>query len=288
MSSFLISTSFLCSSTCLSLICSGKTFTTLGNEYSPGIVLLAIGDIFHYIAQSPNRQFLLRISCIEIYNEEINDLLATGPQSRNLKLENVGGLNKDGTINLAATQVGVKIRGLTQEFVKSPAEFIQLLLRGEENRKIASTDANLRSSRSHTMFRIHIESRARAQPNAPTPPSKKIRSSLLTFVDLAGSECISELGGSLERQRECRHINKSLLGLSRVIVKLAEGQGNVEGGHVPYRDSTLTRVLRPALGGNSHTLFICCVSPHQACREESVRQEMRANTRIYKEIRQRY
>lgn len=190
-------------------------------------------------------------------------------------MDTIGGLNKDGTLNPHATQVGVKIRGLTQEFVKSPAEFIQLLLRGEENRKIASTDANLRSSRSHTMFRIHIESRSRSTPGSDGSgnggaTSKKIRSSLLTFCDLAGSECISQLGGSADRQKECRHINKSLLGLSRVIVALAEGQGSAPDGHVPYRDSTITRVLKPALGGNSHTLFICCISPQQACREESV------------------
>lgn len=179
----------------------------------------------------------------------------------------------------------------------NPAEFIALLLRGEENRKIASTDANLRSSRSHTMFRIHIESRARAPTAAPTPystgaaataptasptaataaASRKIRSSLLTFMDLAGSECISQLGGSLERQKECRFINKSLLGLSRVIVKLSENGGAAAHGgdlsHVPFRDSKVTRILKPALGGNSHTLFICCISPVLSCREESVRWE---------------
>ena len=314
---------------------SGKTYTTLGNEFSPGIVLLAIGDLFHYIAQTPSRQFLLRISCLEIYNEEIHDLLVS-PEDRaqglgqNLKLESVAALNKDGTKNMQSLQ-GVKIKGLTQEFVRyglprahtnalrcdrrnvarlvpcahhwlfllssfvfalasNPAEFIALLLRGEENRKIASTDANLRSSRSHTMFRIHIESRARAPTAAPTPystgaaataptasptaataaASRKIRSSLLTFMDLAGSECISQLGGSLERQKECRFINKSLLGLSRVIVKLSENGANGDLSHVPFRDSKVTRILKPALGGNSHTLFICCISPVLSCREESV------------------
>lgn len=174
--------------------------------------------------------------------------------------------------------------------LSNPAEFIALLLRGEENRKIASTDANLRSSRSHTMFRIHIESRARAPTAAPTPystgaaataptasptaataaASRKIRSSLLTFMDLAGSECISQLGGSIERQKECRFINKSLLGLSRVIVKLSENGANGDLSHVPFRDSKVTRILKPALGGNSHTLFICCISPVLSCREESV------------------
>jgi len=267
---------------------SGKTYTTLGDSFSPGIVLLAIGDIFHYIAQSPNRQFLLRISCLEIYNEEINDLLVSDGSGQNLKLENVGGLNKDGTLNPALTS-GVKIKGLRQEFVRSPAEFIALLLRSEENRKIASTDANLRSSRSHTMFRIHIESRARAPTNADgtaaatvdpnagvngaaagAANTRKIRSSLLTFVDLAGSECISQLGGSLERQKECRYINKSLLGLSRVIVKLSENDAGDQT-HVPWRDSKLTRVMKPALGGNSHTLFVCCISPTTVCKEESVR-----------------
>lgn len=204
-----------------------------------------------------------------MYCEEINDLLSHGPGSKNLKLANIGGVNKDGTPNPLAN-TGVKIEGLTQEFVRSPAEFIALLLRGEENRRIASTDANLRSSRSHTMFRIHIESRARANPNAPATAqtSKKIRSSLLTFVDLAGSECINQLGGSVERQKECKAINRSLLGLSRVIVKLSEGADS-NGGHIPYRDSRLTRIMKPALGGNSHTLFICCISPTYACKDES-------------------
>jgi len=218
---------------------------------------------------------------------EINDLLVSDGSGQNLKLENVGGLNKDGTLNPALAS-GVKIRGLHQEFVRSPSEFIALLLRSEENRKIASTDANLRSSRSHTMFRIHIESRARAaaaaspdgsgaggagaDPNASNAASRKIRSSLLTFVDLAGSECISQLGGSLERQKECRYINKSLLGLSRVIVKLSENEAGDQS-HVPWRDSKLTRVMKPALGGNSHTLFVCCISPTAVCKEESVSLE---------------
>lgn len=108
---------------CYGQTSSGKTYTTLGNEFSPGIVLLAIGDLFHYIAQTPSRQFLLRISCLEIYNEEIHDLLVS-PEDRaqglgqNLKLESIAAINKDGTKNLQSLQ-GVKIKGLTQEFVRS-------------------------------------------------------------------------------------------------------------------------------------------------------------------------
>jgi len=275
---------------------SGKTHTVIGNEFSPGILLLAIGDIFHYIAQTPNRQFLLRVSCIEIYNEEINDLLAPEGQGLNLKLEDISESTQSSsssTSSAASTSTSVsnvKIRGLTQEFVRAPADFISLLLRAEERRAVAATDANERSSRSHTMFRIHIESRMRipssssnanatdttaqsiSAPSTTTTTSaapRKIRSSLLTFIDLAGSECINQLGSSFERRQECRFINRSLLGLGRVIKSLSEG-GEEAGIHVPWRDGKLTRVCRPALGGNAYTLFICCIAPGYQCRDESL------------------
>jgi hypothetical protein len=243
---------------------SGKTYTTLGDRAVPGIVLLAIGDIFHYVSQTPTRQFLLTICCVEIYNEQINDLLGPGTD---LKLA-VNGDTGD-----------VRIRGAKQEYVRSVSDFIGILLRSQQRRKVAATDANQRSSRSHTLFRISIESKVNSgnasSSSSSSSSSKRVRSSLLTFVDLAGSESISNVGSSKVRQAECRHINKSLFGLKRVVMKLAEHaqatgtEKRRQQQHVPFRDSKLTRILKPALGGNSQTLFVCTMTPTGACRDET-------------------
>lgn len=236
---------------CYGQTASGKTYTTLGNASSPGMVLHAVSDIFHHIRKSPARQFLLRVSCMEIYNEVVNDLIGG---AKNLRVE-----WKESTKQ-------VYIKGLTESFIRSPSDFVQLILKGESRRKTAATHANERSSRSHTIFRIRIESRLRRPDKNGV---RKVRSSLLSVVDLAGSECISQLPkGKRKLERELKHINRSLLGLSRVIMSLTR-EGNRGTDHVPYRDSKVTRILRPALGGNSKTLFICTLSPTQNDREVS-------------------
>jgi len=233
---------------CYGQTASGKTFTTLGNAESPGMVLHAMSDIFHHIRKTPERQFLLRVGCIEIHNEQVNDLL---------------GGRKDLRVEWDDKSKEVYMKGLTESFIRSSEDFIRLILKAEMRRKTAATFANERSSRSHTIYRIRIESRPRQTNENGT---RRVRCSLLSLIDLAGSECISQLPtGKKKLERELKHINRSLLGLSRVIMSLSKGK--VE--HVPYRDSKITRILRPALGGNSKTLFVCTMGPTETDREVS-------------------
>ncbi|KAJ3123078.1 hypothetical protein HK098_002227 [Nowakowskiella sp. JEL0407] len=230
---------------------SGKTHTMQGNASEPGIIPQAITHIFQHIIDSPEREFLLRVSYLEIYNENIRDLLA--PEKDNLKV------NEDITR-------GIFVKNLTEEIVSSPQEVAKLMIKGDRNRHVGETNMNERSSRSHTIFRMDIESRDREE-------GKKGRSSIggavkissLNLVDLAGSERVGHTGAEGIRLKEGGHINKSLLTLGTVIKKLSEN-----GGHIPYRDSRLTRILQPSLGGNARTAIICTITPSNVFMDETV------------------
>merc|ERR1712048_1496992 len=142
------------------------------------------------------------VSCVEIYNEQINDLL--DPSKKGLKVvydQNMGAIIKDCTVRAT----------------KTPQDLICCLLEGETNRKVAQTRHNDRSSRSHTIFRISLQHRNKNKKN------KLVRASVLTLVDLAGSESLSSLS-NFAQQHECKNINRSLLSLSRVIMMLAKNQ----------------------------------------------------------------
>eukprot|EP00742_Colponemidia_sp_Colp-10_P009911 GILJ01010847.1.p1 GENE.GILJ01010847.1~~GILJ01010847.1.p1 ORF type:complete len:1320 (+),score=209.23 GILJ01010847.1:152-4111(+) len=223
---------------------SGKTYTMIGVPQAAGFVPLAVQDVFQQIAQSEDRQFSVWVSYMEIYNEVINDLLVPG--SINLKIRE-------------DAQDGVSVSGLKMQRVLSVEDVMSLLELGERHRHYRATHIHEHSSRSHTIFRLFIESKTRndleLDPNTNLPLRSAIKFSTLNLVDLAGSERISESGAS--SLGETGHINKSLFVLANVINKLAEGRR----GHVPYRDSKLTRILQSALGGNSLTVIICTVSP---------------------------
>lgn len=186
----------------------------------------------------------------QIYNEDINDLLA--PENTKLPVHE----HKDGSINVG---------GLREDIVSSPNHVLQLLSEGEQHRHVGETKMNKSSSRSHTIFRMVVESRS----TIPSPAGDgAIRVSHLTLVDLAGSERIAKTGAEGQRKKEGAAINKSLLTLGTVINKLSEGVAAV-GGHIPYRDSKLTRILQPSLGGNAKTAVICAVTPAAQHVEES-------------------
>ncbi|KAI8869694.1 kinesin-domain-containing protein [Ramicandelaber brevisporus] len=227
---------------------SGKTHTQYGSKKEPGIIPKAIERIFDIIDQTPDRVFMLSVSFMEIYNECIRDLLAD-PQKP----------NRD-----------VYVDGLSEIIVTSPADILHHLATGERNRHVGETDMNARSSRSHTIFRINIET--------PVMPSS-VRQSCLNLVDLAGSERAKDTGAEGERLKEGAHINKSLLTLAAVIGKLADernsataGAGGGGGGyvHIPYRDSKLTRILQTSLGGNARTAVICTITPSPLYISESM------------------
>lgn len=239
----------------------GKTFSMQGTMSSPGVIPLAITDIFSYIRETPNREFLLRVSYLEIYNEKIHDLLAApttggpaGAQQDEIKLRE-------------DRQRGVYATPLKEEIVQSPTQLLRVIHRGDMARRTGSTQYNARSSRSHAVVQIVVESRERIPGGAGQPENKRVgmlpsgvRVSTLSLIDLAGSERAAE---DKERRAEGAHINKSLLTLGTVIAKLSgkkDKNGNPmdkDGKHLPYRDSKLTRLLQPALSGNSLISILC-------------------------------
>ncbi|XP_014470851.1 PREDICTED: centromere-associated protein E [Dinoponera quadriceps] len=214
---------------------SGKTYTMMGTKEEDGIIPLAIKRLFEAIADTPGREFLLRVSYLEIYNEKVNDLLTNNKDD--LKIHEGNG------------QVLVECKEVV---INSPENILSLMSKGNKNRKIGETNMNERSSRSHTIFRITIESREAGSDGA-------IQLSQLNMVDLAGSERARLTGATGERFKEGRHINLSLSTLALVIKQLSESQELQK--YINFRDSKLTRLLQTSLGGNAMTAIICAVTP---------------------------
>ncbi|KAJ7095854.1 kinesin-like protein [Mycena belliarum] len=267
---------------------SGKTYTLSGTPEEPGIIPRALRDVFAFIRATPSREYLLRCSYLEIYNETIHDLLAPG-----------GGQSKGVEIQGGGAGGEVILSGLREEVVTSLASVREVLRRGEGNRRTASTDWNERSSRSHSIFRVVCESRERGSRSASdeersdTPTAngrhtpglsgrqtpgaggprlqakggKSVQSSVLSLIDLAGSE---KATSDKERTREGRYINTSLLTLGTVISTLAENAAKGKTDHIPYRNSKLTRILQPSLGGNARISVVCTINPDPGAVSESM------------------
>ncbi|XP_047047888.1 kinesin-like protein KIN-7I isoform X1 [Lolium rigidum] len=224
-----------------------------GSANEPGIIPLAVHDLFRSIQEHMDREFLVRMSYMEIYNEEINDLLV--PEHRKLQIhENY--------------ERGIYVAGLREEIVTYPEQVLDFVSFGESHRHIGETNMNVYSSRSHTIFRMVIESREKADETEAGDSCDAVRVSVLNLVDLAGSERAAKTGAEGVRLKEGSHINKSLMTLGTVIKKLSEGVKG-QGGHVPYRDSKLTRILQPALGGNANTAIICNITLAQIHADET-------------------
>ncbi|XP_039795249.1 kinesin-like protein KIN-7I isoform X9 [Panicum virgatum] len=232
---------------------SGKTYTMRGSANEPGIIPLAVHDLFRCIEEHIDREFLVRMSYMEIYNEEINDLLV--PEHRKLQIHE-------------SSEKGIFVAGLREEIVTCAEQVMDFMSFGESHRHIGETNMNLYSSRSHTIFRMVIESREKGDDNEAEDSCDAVRVSVLNLVDLAGSERAAKTGAEGLRLKEGSHINKSLMILGTVIKKLSEGIEG-QGGHVPYRDSKLTRILQPALGGNSNTAIICNITLAQVHADET-------------------
>lgn len=223
---------------------SGKTHTMHGDQRSPGIIPLAVKDAFSIIQETPNREFLLRVSYLEIYNEVINDLL--NPAGQNLRIRE--------------DAQGVFVEGIKEEVVLSPAHALSLIAAGEEHRHVGSTNFNLLSSRSHTIFTLTIESSSCGENSE----GEAVSLSQLNLIDLAGSES-SKAETTGVRRKEGSYINKSLLTLGTVISKLTDGRAT----HIPYRDSKLTRLLQSSLSGHGRVSLICTVTPSSSSSEET-------------------
>lgn len=246
---------------------SGKTFTLSGDDKSKaeGITQKAVKDLFKGIRSSNReREWLVRCSWVEVYNEGVNDLLEPGnvPQIR------------------SSAAKGTFVAPLAEIIVTSPSAIFQLLDKGQKNRHVNATDWNERSSRSHTAFRIIVESWARGAhtetSSSDAKKGKKVRVSELVLVDLAGSEKYVTQGGK-ERRAEGANINKSLLTLGKVIFALSEkgpAGGNASAStstaHIPYRDSKLTRILQNSLSGNSKIAVVATLNQTLGAVDESL------------------
>ncbi|NXF21598.1 KIF12 protein, partial [Rhodinocichla rosea] len=252
---------------------SGKTYTLMGplgqqsdtQPASPALLGLMQRSFTCLLEQSRSRasDLALSASYLEIYNEQVRDLLSPGPpctlplrwsKSRGFYVEN---------------QLSVEFESLEA--------IVSLLLQGSQRRRTSAHALNRHSSRSHALLTIHVRSRAVSAHPAPGQgwgaqgsargacPSKQ---GTLCFVDLAGSERVKDTGSSGELSVEANSINRSLLALGHCISLLAKPRGKRT--HIPYRDSKLTRLLARSLGGSGITLMVACISPSSRCLSETL------------------
>ncbi|PKA63284.1 125 kDa kinesin-related protein [Apostasia shenzhenica] len=240
----------------------GKTYTMEGGAIKAkdgdfpsdaGVIPRSVRQIFDTL-EAQNAEYSMKVTFLELYNEEITDLLA--PEESKFsedKSKKPIALMEDG-------KGGVFVRGLEEEIVTTAGEIYTILEKCSSKRRTAETLLNKQSSRSHSIFSITIHIKE------STPEGEEmIKCGKLNLVDLAGSENISRSGARDGRAREAGEINKSLLTLGRVINALVEHSG-----HVPYRDSKLTRLLRDSLGGKTKTCIIATISPSIHCLEETL------------------
>ncbi|KAM8709621.1 hypothetical protein ACLKA7_016433 [Drosophila subpalustris] len=237
----------------------GKTHTMVGNECAElkssweddsdiGIIPRALSHLFDELRMT-ELEFTMRISYLELYNEELCDLLSTDD---NTKIRIFDDSTKKGS---------VIIQGLEEIPVHSKDDVYKLLEKGKERRKTATTLMNAQSSRSHTVFSIVVHIRENGMDG-----EEMLKIGKLNLVDLAGSENVSKAGNEKGiRVRETVNINQSLLTLGRVITALVD-----RAPHVPYRESKLTRLLQESLGGRTKTSIIATISPGHKDIEETL------------------
>jgi hypothetical protein len=238
---------------------SGKTYSMSGPLTDGSVLAESAGIQFraaHYIMNAAVRanestgspgfkSVVLRASYFEVYNEQVNDLLN---DTQNLK------------VRWSQAAQSFFVEGLMIVQIDSIEDFLAVLEEGANNRKRASHNLNVDSTRSHVIFTIYIERR-----DAPSAPPKLGK---INFVDLAGSEKLKDSESSGVHSEETKSINKSLFALGNVIQCLSKGGG---GTFVPYRDSTLTKLLMDSLGGSCKTLMVACITPSSRFTEESIR-----------------
>ncbi|DAZ94857.1 TPA: hypothetical protein N0F65_008159 [Lagenidium giganteum] len=221
----------------------GKSHTMEGYSEPPeakGIIPNSFKHIFDRIAAEGDKQFMVYASYLEIYNEEIRDLLGADPKNRLELKENL--------------DTGVYVKDLTCKQVTGVAEIDAVMQQGKKNRSVGATLMNQTSSRSHSMFTITVEACSNA---AGVDGKQHICVGKLNLVDLAGSERQAKTGATGDRMKEATKINLSLSALGNVISALVDGKSQ----HIPYRDSKLTRLLQDSLGGNAKTVMIANCGP---------------------------
>ncbi|KAM6048400.1 LOW QUALITY PROTEIN: kinesin-like protein KIF12 [Theristicus caerulescens] len=229
---------------------SGKTYTLMGplaqsetQPAAPGLMQRSFACLLEQ-SQSRGSDLALSASYLEIYNEQVRDLLSPGPPcALPLRWSKTCGFYVE-------NQLSVDFESLEA--------IADLLLQGSQRRRTSAHALNRHSSRSHALLTIHVRSRA---PSAS-------KQGTLCFVDLAGSERVKETGSSGELSVEANSINRSLLALGHCISLLAKPRGKQT--HIPYRDSKLTQLLARSLGGSGVTLMVACISPSSRCLSETL------------------
>lgn len=240
---------------------SGKTFT-MGTNYdgqeneTVGVIPRAISDIFEQIESTTDADTTVTCSFMELYQENLYDLLSTKAN------------REDRVVDIRESNNQIVIPGLTEIPIGSADETFEALMRGSQERAVASTAMNAVSSRSHAIFTLNLTNRSKGAK--PTVTNSKFH-----LVDLAGSERPKKTQATGERFKEGVKINQGLLVLGNVISALGSAGGPL--GHVPYRESKLTRLLQDSLGGNSVTLMVACISPADYNCEETINTLRYAN-----------
>ena len=219
---------------------SGKTYTMVGSNTDPGLMVLSLRDIFEHINRDTEKQIDVTCSYLEVYNEIIYDLLQSQNSQRGLDLRE-------------DPENGPQVAGLRRIQVHSAEKIFQLLREGNMRRKTESTDANAESSRSHAVLEIVVR---RSDKNHY---QKNVYTAKLALVDLAGAERAHETNNQGQQLRDGANINRSLLALANCINALGKRKkkGFV---FVPFRNSKLTRLLKDGLCGNSRTVMIATVA----------------------------
>ncbi|KAK4426491.1 Kinesin-like protein KIN-8B [Sesamum alatum] len=219
---------------------SGKTYTMVGTQDDPGLMVLSLNTIFHLI-EKDNSSDVFEVTCsyLEVYNEVIYDLLEKSSGHLELRED---------------PDQGIVVAGLRSIKVNSADKILELLNLGNSRRKTESTEVNETSSRSHAVLEISVTRKQQKEY-----PNQVIRGKL-ALVDLAGSERASETNSGGQKLRDGANINRSLLALANCINAL--GKQRKKGlAYVPYRNSKLTRILKDGLSGNSQTIMIATISP---------------------------
>nr|XP_009503365.1 PREDICTED: kinesin-like protein KIF27 [Phalacrocorax carbo] len=254
---------------------SGKTYTIGGGhiasvaEDEKGIIPRAIQELFQHISENHNIDFHVKVSYIEVYKEELRDLLELETSVKELHIRED---EKGNTVIVGAKEFQVECAD----------EVISLLESGNAARHTGTTQMNEHSSRSHAIFTISIcqKQSAESQKNTDAAQGSSWKSvqmiaSKFHFVDLAGSERVTKTGNTGERFKESIQINSGLLALGNVISAL--GDPKRKSVHIPYRDAKITRILKDSLGGNAKTVMITCISPSSSDFDESLNSLKYAN-----------
>ncbi|XP_042008587.1 kinesin-like protein KIN-14F [Salvia splendens] len=220
---------------------SGKTYTMSGpdltTEETWGVNYRALRDLFNFSkARMDLVEYEVGVQMVEIYNEQVRDLLVSDGSNRRLEIRNNSQLN------------GLNVPDASLVPVKCTQDVLDLMRIGQRNRAVGATALNVRSSRSHSILTVHVRGKELV--------SGSMLKGCLHLVDLAGSERVDKSEAVGERLKEAQHINKSLSALGDVIAALAQ-----KSSHVPYRNSKLTQVLQDSLGQHAKTLMFVHINP---------------------------